>query len=166
MFVIAFHTFLRIGEITKTSQGICNALQDNDIELQYRSKKLHSIHILLRKYKHSKDSLFTLQILTQACLFCPVKCMSKYLSIRTHGNGPLFIFQNRKYVSASYFNTELKTVITIVMGSSQGYSSICFCIGVAAHCLIKGYSKDTISKLGRWHTNSIEKYSRIPASKI
>ena len=80
--------------------------------------------------------------------------------------GLLFIFQDGTSVSSNYFNTVLKAAISLVHGSAQGYSSHSFRIGAATHCSMKGYSKDIISTMGRWHSNAVNKYIRVPSFKV
>ena len=66
----------------------------------------------------------------------------------------------------SYFNSILKTSVMLVKGTSIGYSSHCLRIGSATNCLMLGYSKDQISKMGRWKSDAVSKYLRVESFTV
>lgn len=161
MFLLSFHAFLRVGEITITSVGTCNILHFQQVKLVSKSGKVTGIEIFFKHFKHSKHETFTLFIKKQSSRFCPVALLTQYLKLRPKVSGPLFIFQDKKPIRSSYFNTIVKSTILLINGSNCGYSSHSFRIGAATHCYQNGYSKETISIMGRWRSNAVNKYIRV-----
>ena len=166
MFLLAFHGFLRVGEFTLSSNNVKNILQLKNIKLEYVNRRLTGMLVEFTNFKHSNGKHYTLHILKQKGAFCPVKSMYNYFSKRSHTPGQLFVLQDTKPVKSSYFNNVLKTVIKSVQGSSDRYSAHCFRIGAATLCLQKGYSKEIISKMGRWHSNAVDNYLRISSFSV
>lgn len=166
MFLLSFHAFLRVGEMTVNSSNVQNVLQCKQVKIVSKAGKLTGIEIFFRYFKHSKHETFTLLIPKQTCIFCPVKALHAYLQLRPKKAGPLFIFQDGKPISSSYFNTIIKSTITLILGSDCGYSSHSFRIGAATHCCQNGYSKETISTMGRWRSSAVNKYIRIPSFRV
>ena len=166
MFLLSFHAFLRVGEITTNAVSKHNILHDSQVRIVYTSGTISGVQITFKYFKHSKHNKFTLFVSKQNSTFCPVQALSHYLQIRPKKSGPLFIFNDQKPVSSSYFNSVLKAIITLIEGSHQGYSSHSFRIGAATHCCKNGYSKDVISTMGRWRSNAVNKYIRVSSFKV
>lgn len=84
MFLLAFHAFLRVGEITNRTSSNPNLLQLSDVEIRH---SVHNEEILVLKmsnFKHnvSKQPVW-LEIQTQNHQqFCPVVSFKEYLKLR------------------------------------------------------------------------------------
>ena len=54
MYLIAFHAFLRVGEITQTTSGAQNNVQFQSIEFQLKSSLDHdAVEIHMKIFKHN-----------------------------------------------------------------------------------------------------------------
>ena len=123
MFALAFHAFLRIGEIVaKSVKEVQNILQLSDVHLPEYNDSEHCM-ITLRKFKHSAaqgPQTFVLQRSTGSNRhFCPVHLLQRYLERRGAKKGPLFVLKNRKTFLRRQFDAKLKSVLQF-----KGYSTM------------------------------------------
>ena len=82
MFCLAFHAFLRIGEMTVQSANAANPnlLQWKQLEIKDTSL---TVTVTFIHFKHSKGELLTLTIKgTTSPQDCPLQIMKAYLSVR------------------------------------------------------------------------------------
>ena len=79
MFLLAFHAFLRVGELTLSSNNISNVLQVNNLKLVYKSGLVQGMYVTFVNFKHSKNKPFSLYIAKQKHNFCPVTAVAEYL---------------------------------------------------------------------------------------
>ena len=89
MFCLAFHAFLRIGEMTVQSANATNPnlLQWKQLEIKDTSLTVTFVH-----FKHSKGKPLTLTIKgTTSPQDCRLQIMTAYLSMRGATDGPLFL---------------------------------------------------------------------------
>lgn len=166
MFLLAFHAFLRVGEFTVTTSNAKNVLHIDQIHFKTKCKSIVGVLINFKWYKHSKGKPFALFILPTNSKFCVVKILWQYVKARPVHCGPLFIFQDGKPVSSTYFNTILKSCVMLAQGFNTNFSAHSLRIGAATYCLSKGYTKDQISKMGRWNSQAVEKYFRVQSFTV
>ena len=165
MFLLAFHAFLRVGEITGKPVN-SNTLLLRNVEIIYKNAHPVGLNVNFDRFKHSKGRKFTLYIAASNNSLCAVRALVDYFSVRPKQHSILFVFPSGESVSSAYFNTILRSAILLSQGSHVGYSSHSFRIGAASYCLSKNISKNLIMSLGRWRTNSVEKYFRLPSFSI
>ena len=163
MFSMAFHGFLRIGEMIPRARKLaCQALSINDIELH---PKANSFLVTLRQFKHSaKQGAQTITIRQDKCFskqYCPVRTLRKYLAVRGHKPGPLFSLSDGKPYLRSHFDKQLRSCLVSCGLSTRSYKGHSFRIGAATDAAERGCSDAQIRHLGRWASDAYRKYIRI-----
>lgn len=155
MFLLAFHGFLRIGEIT--SVGTANkVLQVSQITFQ-KSKVL--IHF--QNYKHSDGKVFTLTINSCNSLkYCPVGALEHYIKMRGRTDGPLFCYPQNTAVTRQEFSNILKQSLMFCNLDVNRFKGHSFRIGMASYCASRGMSDSQIRFLGRWKSDAFKYYIR------
>ena len=167
MCIFAFHGFLRIGEICcKTKEGSA-VIQQDDIHAVYHDGRPVGIELKLKKYKHSSQAV---TIFLPACshdsAVCPVGAFQLYKNVVVGACGPFFQFPGGKAVPYSFFNANLHKVISFLGYDTSQYKSHSFRIGAATHAAIQGFSEESIQKMGRWKSNALQNYIRIPQLRL
>ena len=163
MYLLAFHAFLRIGEIavTSTAQSSC-VLQLNQISLS--SDKCT---VVFHSYKHYQGPPVYLVIPAHAdSSFCPIKAVRAYLAVRRNAPGPLFIFPGGAPVTKTFFGDQLKKSLAWAGLSSECYKGHSFRIGAATTAAMQGISDEEIQRMGRWKSQAFKKYIRIPMLQL
>ena len=144
MYLLAFHGFLRIGEIVVSSVRKAYVVLQVDQVTVNQSECV----IVFHSYKHYQGHPESLVISPSADAdFCPVKYMQRYLALRGSAPGPLFVFPGGSPV-ARYFFTES------------------FRIGAATMASMMGVSEEEIQRMGRWRSQAFKKYIRIPMLQL
>jgi hypothetical protein len=168
MCIVAFHAFLRIGEMCiKVSQNSSHVLQYSDVKIIQQNSITIGVEVTLRHYKHSKQPATCFLPANSADpLLCPVSAIQLYLSILKPCSGPFFQMPNRQPVSYTFFNYNLKNAINFLGFDSKRYKSHSFRIGAATNAAMQGFSDDSIKKMGRWKSNAMQKYIRLPQLKL
>ncbi|XP_062622103.1 uncharacterized protein LOC134283613 isoform X1 [Saccostrea cucullata] len=164
MFLLAFHAFLRIGEITSSSLGDPLPLSAVSFGKQHDGSP-ESLCVTMVNFKHhiGKPPV-TLQLSAnkENKQLCPVLAIWDYMKLRGQNAGPLFMFQDKSPISRQYFNQQLKISLTFLNYDTKSYKGHSFRIGATTWAKSKGVSDDQIQLLGRWKSNAYRKYIRIP----
>ena len=108
MFLLAFHAFLRVGEITNTGQRV---LDISAVKLNEVNKVPHEMSLTLTDFKHHNGKppvTFHMTANHANRSLCVVVAMWEYLQVRGSGPGPLFMYQDKTPVSRQSFNQQLK----------------------------------------------------------
>ena len=116
MFTLALFALLRIGEIA-VKRGNLSSKVLQLCNVSWQNNKRILIIVLLHFKHNSSGTPVTLELREQSNAICPVTIMSKYLSIRSSKQGPLFIFVDGSPITVSFFNLELKKYLR-----SSGFS--------------------------------------------
>ena len=121
MFSLAFHAFLRIGEIAaKSVKERHSVLQLSDIHISKRGSE--QCTITLCKFKHSggqgPHNFVLKRARTGRSKCCPVRLLVRYLKRRGNAKGALFNMQNGKPFLRRHFDAQLKSVLQF-----SGYST-------------------------------------------
>ncbi|KAK7492312.1 hypothetical protein BaRGS_00016409 [Batillaria attramentaria] len=157
MFALAFHAFLRVGEITVSNNNVPNPnlLQREQLVLREQFLSL-TFHV----FKHSTGQPFTLKVEagTQAA-DCPVTLMAQYLSRHGSTPGPLFTGTQNLPVSRSQFNEQLRRALAFCKLNTSLFKSHSFRIGAATTAAAKGLSDSQIRQLGRWRSDAFKRSS-------
>ncbi|KAK2138319.1 hypothetical protein NP493_8027g00002 [Ridgeia piscesae] len=104
MFLLSFHAFLRIGEITVHSKARhASVIQVSDVTISNSSLTLVMCH-----FKHNTSGRpVTLSISRTHDKYCPVLALSRFLTVRGTVQGPLYAFANATPVSRNFFCNHL-----------------------------------------------------------
>lgn len=159
MFLLAFHGFLRVGEITCEAHNSQNKnlLHVHNLEVDKHSKQMI---IKFTDYKLKADTTaFKLAISPQKEL-CPIEAMSQYLKLRGNKPGPIFVL-NQLPVKRSYFTSRLQTLLGYLKYNTKVYKSHSFRIGAATSAIAKGISSDQVKVMGRWKSDAYKSYIRV-----
>jgi len=169
MYLIAFHAFLRIGEITQSGNP-ANNITWQAVQFLLDDKAVpYAIELNMATFKHnSGKSCHKLHIQqnNQQMEYCPVQALWKYCKLRGNAKGPLFCFLNGNPISRYFFSQKLKLSLQFVGCNTDMYKGHSFRIGAATHAASKGYSDQDIQIMGRWHSDAFKKYIRIPVMQI
>lgn len=159
MFSLAFHAFLRVGEMTSPSN---NLTMSNTIQVDQLEVEAFCMKLTFRSFKHSRGQPFTLTI--QAAPNspdCPVQIMKDYLAGRGATPGPLFILQPNCPVTRTNFNTQLRHALQFCRFRTDCYKAHSFRVGAATEACRQGLSDSQIRQLGRWQSDAFTRYIRI-----
>ena len=152
MFSLMFFWFLRIGEVTASPHNLSVS------QCRIKPSKLR---LVFQSYKHSAGCPFTLDVLPTGKAACPYRRMVDYIKLRGHDQGPLFRYANKLPVQKTAFAKYLKAIIANTELTSKKISPHCFRIGAATWAAKSGFSSEQIKAMGRWHSNSYQKYIRV-----
>jgi len=169
MFLLAFHAFLRVGEITSTENST-SVLQFASIQFgQISENKPQDLTLTLSNFKHhqGKPPVNLHLAATQDNKdLCPISAMWEYCKMRGKANGPLFMFQDNTPISRHMFSNQLQISLTFLGYDTKFYKSHSFRIGAATWAKSRGVSDDQIQLCGRWKSDAYKKYIRIPLLNI
>lgn len=118
MYLLAFHAFLRIGEITGPQPPLGNCLGMNSIHFLFEKSTLpYAVEIQMSHFKHSKGKHIPTLLIQQNLLqenMCPVKSLWEYIQLRgvdkVHSSKPqpLFSFMDNSPISRHFFTQQLQ----------------------------------------------------------
>ena len=159
MYLFAFYTFARIGEITM-NKNADNILQFNDIEL-YNGPNGSTIKVTFRKFKHNTSGLpHVIEFSKGYSKHNPVTAMNNYLSLRGTQSGSLFCMPSGRAVKRHAFDVQLHKTLSFCHLDSSRYKGHSFRIGAASFRSEQGDTDTQIRSLGRWKSNAFLKYLR------
>ena len=153
MFMLAYHAFLRVGEITESEHNLFLS----DVTLTTTSIKL-----LFRSSKHASGVSQEAMVLAMTGeMYCSVYALSEYMSYRGKNPGPLILWRG-KPLSRKDFVSSLKLLLSIAGIPNERFSLHSFRIGAATSCAAKGVPDAQIRQLGRWHSDAFKRDIRSP----
>ena len=159
MFNLMFFGFLRVSEVTASSHNFSVS------QCRIKPSKLR---LVFNSYKHSSGRPFSLDALPTMKTACPYRKMVDYIKLRGHEQGPLFRYANKLLVQKTAFAKYLKAVIARTELPDKNISPHCFRIRVTTWAAKSGLFSEQIKAMGRWHSESYQKYIRVESisSKI
>ena len=160
MFLLAFHAFVRIGEIAHNGKE-ANILKITDLTFFKQGNQNPSrMGIHFHTFKgHCNTSPITLSLKPKVLtLYCPVQTLYNYLQMCGAHTGCIFRFPDGPTVSYSYFCTILKQTLHAAGYSSAHFKSHSFRIGAASTAASQGVAEVDIQAMGRWHANAFKQY--------
>ena len=161
MFSLAFFALLRVGEVAITRTGSANTLQRQNVLFSYNKGTVQSATLTFTNFKHSNGQSATLVLRKNACKnICPVRLLAKYCSLNRNFTGPLFRFSCGQPVSATYFRSILKQILTKLNLDPKIYTTHSFRIGGATQAHAQNFTISQIKQLGRWKSSAFQKYIR------
>ena len=162
MCTLAFFAFLRVGEITATSDESRKPLQIDQLAYIYSmNNQVSGIQLTFANYKHHyNERPFTLTIHRQnSC--CPIQALVEYRALRGTRAGALFMGQDGKAVSRDTFSNQLAEAVSRCGLDPTRYKGHSFRIGAASYAAARGVSDAQIRTMGRWKSNAFHKYIRV-----
>ena len=170
MFQIAFHGFLRIGEIVlrNSAQQATTILQAQNTTFYMLNDTVSSVQITLINWKHNYSNQPTNIIIKGKpnSEFCPCQSLVQYFRLRGFTNGPLFKTEDGSPCNRNFFNATLKGLLRDAGLDYEHIKGHSFRIGAATTAAIKGVSETEIQRLGRWKSKAYNRYIRIPDLKM
>ena len=159
----AFYGFLRVSEYTSPRTLVF----DPETTLCYQDITLTSPSSFQLHLKASKTDPFrvgvTITIHANSSPLCPLRAIRPYLSRRQQKPGPLFMWQDGRYLTRSGLAAVLAR---IKPPGTQNMSSHSFRIGAASTAAAAGHPRWLIQALGRWTSNCFREYIRIPKTTL
>ena len=163
MVSLAFHAFLRVGEMTTrpgSHDGL--SLQLHQLtEMVDSTRTVVAFKLTFLHYKHSYNQPAFSIIIHRCDSFCPVQILLKFLQTRGTAPGPLFISGNGLAISRDNFCQYLHRALVHCKLDSSRYKGHSFRIGAASHAAAQGLSDSQIRILGRWKSNAFLRYIRV-----
>ena len=87
---------------------------------------------------------------------CLVSAVLAYMAVRGPGPGPLFQFQDGRFLTRARLVMEVKEAISAAGVDSSPYSGHSFRSGAATTAARQGIAEATIQKLGRWKSSAYQ----------
>ncbi len=136
MFILAFHAFLRMGEIacrSSAQRSIVIQLSDVSFIPNNACAVPSKMQIVLRHYKHksSTDPITLCLNASPDISTCPVRYMKQYMQLISHTDGPLFQFRDKTPVTTSYTSKVLHDAVSFIGCDTALYKGHSFRIGAA-----------------------------------
>ena len=156
LFSAAFYGLFRIGELTVQNTGVVSLLSKNVTVSSDR------IVFSISKFKNNKSNQsFDVVINKQDTnVWCPVKLILKFVSLRGSQAGPFFCFANMQQVNRNFFTTRLSRCLQFCGFDTKLYKSHSFRIGGASYLVSIGYNDLQIKLMGRWESDCFIRYIR------
>ncbi|WAQ99197.1 hypothetical protein MAR_023570 [Mya arenaria] len=138
MYLLAFHTFLRVGEMTKMRHKTTNGLLD----------------LTISKCKHHHGRNITIQVhanIRQYDFFA-VSAMHAYTRINSLPHGHFVSFTDGSPVSRKIFTDNVRLSLFFTGCDTALYKGHSFRIGAASYATTLGLSESQIQSMGRWRS--------------
>ena len=166
---LGFFGFLRAGEMTVPSDASYNPTThlnrgDNAVDNPREPT------VLRVTIKQSKTDPFRkgieLFLGKTATDLCPVKAMLNYLLVRAEGTGPLFKFQDGRYLTRQRLVDHVRAALQEAGLDQSKYCGHSFRIGAATTAAKRGMEDSMIKTLGRWKSLAYLEYIKIPRDQL
>lgn len=157
---LAFHAFLRVGEMAITNNDNATLTVDSITKLVNADNHVVSLRVTFLRYKHSYNQPPFSLVVQRQTSFCPVQYMLDYLSHRGTSPGSLFTL-NGLPVTRKYFCDLLTMAIKRCGLNPSRYKGHSFRIGAASDAAERGMSDTQIRILGRWKSSAFLRYIRV-----
>ena len=89
-----------------------------------------------------------------------------YLSVRGSQHGPLFLFEDGRFLTRGRFVDAIRTALNSAGVDQQKYCGHSFRIGAATTAAARGIEDSVIKTLGRWESVAYLQYVRIPREQL
>lgn len=157
----AYYGLLRVSEIVFTCQIQADRpLQPADVQVVESSLALIISIRVSKTNQAGAPTVLRIPASSNPTLCC-VRAVQHYLCIRPSYSRYFFCHVNGAPLTKSQFSGILTKAIRAIGLPTQLYSSHSFRIGRATDLAAKGVSSDIIKKLGRWRSDTVERYIRL-----
>ena len=158
----AFYGFLRVSEYTslhKKSYDPMSTLLFADLTFTRQG----AVSLFIKASKTDPFRLgVPLRLEPNGSSLCPVVALRHYIAAHPSRAGPLFTFDNGRFLSRKDMN-DLLTTTTNGMANISSHS---LRIGAASTAAAAGCPKWLIQALGRWSSDCFKEYIRVPKLTI
>ena len=161
---LGFFAFLRSGEFTASAITFDPTwhLSPQDILVDsHASPSMLEIKIKASKTDQTRKGVSLFVGCTQTSL-CPVTAILAYMAVRGTSPGPLFLLNDGTMLTRQKLVQMVQNTLQLVGIDPRGYSGHSFRIGAATTTAAKGIDAYTIQTLGRWSTDTYQRYIQIP----
>ncbi len=166
---MCFFGFLRAGEVVIPSDNGFDStrhLAYGDVRTDSQSHP----RLLEVRIKASKTDPFrrgvSIYIGRTDGPLCPVAAILSYLIRRGSMEGPLFLFEDGKYLTRDHFVAAVKDALQQAGLDSSLYAGHSFRIGAATTAARRGVPESLIKTLGRWESAAYMLYIRTPQETL
>lgn len=160
MFLFAFYTFARIGELTTSDRSDTSVIHFKDIEF-HTTVYGDSVTVIFRRFKHNLSGIpHKITFNAGESKLSAVTALSDFLKVRSKQPGPLFCSVAGSAISRKIFDIQLHKTLSFCHLDSTRYKGHSFRIGAASYRSEQGDSDAKIRSLGRWKSNAFLKYIR------
>ena len=134
--------------------------------LQFHQVRLvdNDLHVTFITFKHYHGRPITLILTPQKASICPVSSVKHYLKFRGFSQGPFFSNPDGTPVKYSQFLDVFRSLNSRVQNSFMSPHSLR--IGAATYATMAGYTQGQVTQMGRWHSDAVLKYFRVPSFKV
>ena len=159
-FTLAYYGLLRVSEVVYTGPlHKDRPLQLSDVSYDTRNKTL-ILHIRKSKTDQTGNT-FNLKIYpADKGNICCVNSVLLFMRARPKIEGHLLCHQNGDPLTRNQFAIVLTKCISKLGLAPEPFRTHSFRIGRTTDLYLEGVPTDTIKKLGRWHSNTFQKYIR------
>lgn len=157
-FTLAFHGFLRCGELTA-------GLRQQDVTISADGRMMS---VQLRSSKTDPNGVGHTVTIGASIdkLICPVQAMADYRAHQPTGV-PLFTYRNGQALTREAVSSELRNILPLCGVSNPGaYASHSFRIGAATSAAMAGVPEHIIRSMGRWRSDVVHRYIRTATSDL
>ena len=166
---MCFFGFLRVGEVVAPSdRGF-----DPEWHLSFadvRADTQKTPEFLQVTIKASKTDPFrrgvTIFLGRTRNELCPVAATLQYMVRRGCGPGPLFVFDDGRYLTRDRFVSAVRSALTMAGINASLYAGHSFRIGAATTAAKRGIQDSLIKTLGRWESSAYTIYIRTPRETL
>ena len=164
----AFFGFFRMGELTSLtvdgrSPRHC-VLVENVAVNSVQNPSIIKIHLRMSKTDQYGQGVNIYLGRTGSDL-CPVSALLAYLAVRGSELGPLFKFQDGRFLTKDLFITRVRTALSVIDYDESSYAGHNFRIGAATTAVECGIEDSVIKMLGRWESSAYQLYMYVIASQ-
>lgn len=164
MYLLAFHAFLRVGEITCTSSRARNPNLLLRKQIAFVGNPATTMSVTFTTFKHSNGSHPTTLHITAlgGRQPDPVRAMEAYVQFTNHlaPEDPLFAYRGKPMTRAA-FSDHLSKALRFMGMDPKFYKAHSFRIGAATTAALNGVSDQAIKAWGRWSSDAYRRYIRI-----
>ena len=166
---LCFFGFLRMGEVVVPSEASYDPavhLNFEDVRVNDRSRP----QWLEVRIKASKTDPFrqgvTIFVGATGRWLCPVASVLAYMVQRTNRPGPLFMFNDGRFLTRARFVAALRSALREAGVGANSYAGHSFRIGAATTASQHGLQDSLIQTLGRWRSSAYTLYIQTPPSTL
>jgi len=159
LFLLMFHGFLRVGEVTVSGSQANHTLTMDQIRISYNRSQPIAMTVNFNSFKHSNGSQAKLRIPAQQ-FPCPVQSLLHFLRHRGTNPGHLFVTPLKQTLSRHQLAQFLHLVVQYAGYNPVKYNTHSFRIGAATHAASQGFTPLQIQQMGRWKSDAFYQYLR------
>ena len=156
----AFFGFLRVSEYTSDHVKAFDPVRTlccQDISIIDTSPRAIDLQIKASKCDPFRSGI-TVRLTENKSLLCPVNALKEFSKVHPSKKGPLFAFQDGRYLTRKSWSTLLSKFKPAHLKNLSSHS---FRIGAATTAAAAGYPRWLIQALGRWSSDCFRDYLRV-----